>query len=185
MKDEVRQNKASEFGRVFAEILLIILLVFFDQFTKKQAVDTLKPLLPGGIEVWKGVFELHYLENHGMAFGLLQNAQIFFYVVTGIFLVIGVYLLVRTPGKKRFLPMNLLLTLVIAGAVGNLIDRIVNQYVVDFLYVSLIDFPIFNVADCYVTVGIILLAIFLLFVYKDEELKEVYGFRKKEKKSDE
>ena len=57
-----------------------------------------------------------------------------------------------------------------AGAVGNLIDRMVQSYVVDFLYFKLIDFPIFNVADCYVTAGAILLAILILFVYKDEEL---------------
>lgn len=52
----------------------------------------------------------------------------------------------------------------------------------DFLYFSLIDFPIFNVADCYVTVGVIILAGFLLFFYKDAELKEAYGFKKKKEK---
>ena len=57
-----------------------------------------------------------------------------------------------------------------AGAVGNLIDRMRYSYVVDFLYFKLIDFPVFNVADCYVTVGAVLLAVLILFVYKEEEL---------------
>ena len=76
----------------------------------------------------------------------------------------------RMPVKKRYLPMRIVGILLGAGAVGNLIDRMMQKYVVDFLYFKLIDFPIFNVADCYVTMGAILLAILILFVYKDEEL---------------
>ena len=60
--------------------------------------------------------------------------------------------------------------LLAAGALGNLIDRMRYSYVVDFLYFKLIDFPVFNVADCYVTVGAVLLAVLILFVYKEEEL---------------
>jgi signal peptidase II len=62
------------------------------------------------------------------------------------------------------------LLLVASGAVGNMIDRIRNQYVIDFFYVKAIDFPVFNVADIYVTVGAFLLIIALLFVYEEKEL---------------
>ena len=62
------------------------------------------------------------------------------------------------------------MVLIFAGAIGNFIDRIRQGFVVDFLYFELIDFPIFNVADIYVTVGCILLILLLLFYYKDEEL---------------
>ena len=60
-----------------------------------------------------------------------------------------------------------------AGAIGNYIDRVSNNYVVDFIYFSLIDFPVFNVADIYVTVAIFFLLILILFYYKDEDLDEI------------
>ena len=157
---------------------LMAVLVCLDQLSKMWAVETLRPMLPKSIDIIKGVFELHYLENTGMAFGLFANQQIFFYIVTGIFVIIGGYILYKTPENKRFLPMNIIVTVILAGAFGNLIDRAMNQYVVDFLYFSLIDFPIFNVADCYVTIGVILVAVWMVFVYKDAELKMVYGFKK-------
>ena len=74
------------------------------------------------------------------------------------------------PKSKKFLPLNYIIVFLIAGAVGNYIDRIINHYVVDFIYFSLINFPVFNVADCYVTVSVIILFILILFFYKDEDL---------------
>ena len=66
----------------------------------------------------------------------------------------------------------------IAGAIGNLIDRIVNGYVVDFLYFKLIDFPVFNVADCYVTIACALLIIFCVFVINDKEFNAIFSLKK-------
>ena len=80
---------------------------------------------------------------------------------------------------KRFLPLEYNTILLIAGAIGNFIDRIKNNYVVDFLYFELIDFPIFNIADCYVVIATILFALLILFYYKDEEL-EFLTWEKKE-----
>ena len=65
-----------------------------------------------------------------------------------------------------------------AGAAGNCIDRVMQQYVVDFLYFKLINFPIFNVADIYVTVGTLLLAVLMLFYYKEEEIEQIYRGRR-------
>ena len=84
--------------------------------------------------------------------------------------------------------MHITFMFIIAGGIGNLIDRIVNKYVVDFIYFYLINFPIFNVADCFVTVATILLALFLLFYYDEKDLKlvEEYirpDFLKKKKES--
>ena len=76
----------------------------------------------------------------------------------------------RLPGGRRYTLMRVVAVLLAAGALGNLIDRMRYSYVVDFLYFKLIDFPVFNVADCYVTVGAVLLAVLILFVYKEEEL---------------
>ena len=153
------------------------LLVFLDRLSKIWAVQNLqgKP----AIELWPGVFELQYLENYGMAFGLLQNQQVFFYIMTGVILLIVLYLLIKTPLNKRFLPMFIVLIMMTGGAVGNLIDRATTKYVVDFLYVKLINFPIFNVADSFVTLSSITLFILLVFVYKDEEFSMVYGLKKK------
>ena len=150
-------------------------LFVLDLLSKIWAVNTLKG--QEDIVLIKGVFSLHYLENRGMAFGLMQNQQLFFYIITGIILAAGLYILFKTPGVKRYALIRICLVLIMAGAVGNLVDRVSKRYVVDFLYFSLIDFPVFNVADSYVTVGCILALILMIFVYKDEELK-VYGFKR-------
>ena len=155
----------------------MLLCVALDQITKNWAVQTLM----GGkdIVLWKGVFSLHYLENRGMAFGLFQNQQVFFYIMTAVILGAIVFLFIKTPAKKRYVPLLVLFAMIAGGAVGNLIDRASQKYVVDFLYFSLIDFPVFNVADCFVTVGCILLMIYFIFVYKDDELS-FYSIRKTE-----
>ena len=75
------------------------------------------------------------------------------------------------PHTRRYYLLRICAVLVCAGAFGNLIDRIRLNYVVDFFYFELIDFPIFNVADCYVVVACILFAFSILFYYKEEELK--------------
>ncbi len=169
------KEKAAKYGLFAAGTAL---LVFLDRLSKNWAVKRLMGQAP--IELWPGVFEFHYLENYGMAFGLLQNQQVFFYIASALILLAVLYLLYRTPFTKRFLPMIIVLTVMTGGAVGNLIDRISTKYVVDFLFFKLINFPIFNVADSFVTLSAISLFILLLFVYKDEEFTKVYGFGKKE-----
>lgn len=109
--------------RLVLSLVLSGVLVVLDQLSKAWAVKTLLPLGDTGIPIIKGVFELRYLENRGMAFGLLQNQQVFFYIVTAILLAVMIFILLKTPGKKRFLPIFILLSLIMAGAVGNFIDR--------------------------------------------------------------
>lgn len=149
-------------------ILAAAILVFLDQWTKYLAVLHLKGQNP--IVIWEGVFELHYLENRGAAFGILQGQKAVFLVCTVVVLLLIAFFYSRMPVERRFLPLRLVGVLLAAGAIGNLIDRMRYSYVVDFLYFKLIDFPVFNVADCYVTVGAVLLAVLILFVYKEEEL---------------
>ena len=149
-------------------ILAAIVLIALDQWTKHLAVLRLKGQSP--IVLWDGVFELHYLENRGAAFGILQGQKAVFLVCTLLILILIVFFYNRLPAGKRFFMMRLVAVFLAAGAVGNLIDRMRYSYVVDFLYFKLIGFPVFNVADCYVTVGAVLLAVLILFVYKEEEL---------------
>ena len=155
--------------RLVLDLLLFIVLVALDQGTKYLAVLHLKDHAP--VPIIDGVFELHYLENRGAAFGMLQNQKVFFIFIAVVILAAICYVLFRMPDKKRYRSMNFFCVLIASGAVGNMIDRFRCDYVVDFLYFVLVRFPIFNVADIYVTCATILLAIFLLFVYKDEELR--------------
>ena len=140
----------------------------FDQWTKHLAASHLKGSQP--FVLWQGVFELYYSENRGAAFGMLQGRQGFFFLIAIVVILVVCYILYRMPTEKKYLPFTGCLFLLVSGAVGNMIDRLSNGYVVDFLYFKLINFPIFNVADCYVVVSTILLALLLCFYYSEEEL---------------
>lgn len=149
-----------------------VLLVVLDQLTKAAAVAYLKDQEP--FVIWKGVFELSYLENRGMAFGMFQNKQIVFIVLTVLVMIALSYVyLIRIPAERRFFWLNLIAILFFAGAIGNLIDRVLQNYVVDFFYFVLIDFPIFNVADIYVTVAAFLFLVLGLFYYKDADYERL------------
>ena len=128
------------------------LLIALDQWAKSMAYNTLR--VNGPLVLIKGVFELLYSENRGAAFGILQGKQWFFFLVAAA-VVIAVLVFVAK---------------LLSGAVGNLIDRAVRGFVVDFFYFSLIDFPIFNVADCYVVCAAGLLILLIGFFYKEDEL---------------
>ncbi len=170
--------KSSNRGKwiLFMDFLMMFLLIGLDQYTKYLAVLHLKgqPAIP----VIEGVFELNYLENRGAAFGMLQNQKVFFVFIASAILIAIIYVLFKIPEGRKYVWMHLLLVLIASGAVGNMIDRIRLEYVVDFFYFVLINFPIFNVADIYVSVACVLLAVVLLFYYKEEEL-EFLSVRKK------
>lgn len=165
--------------RIGFAILSFILLIIIDQWTKALAVAHLMNKEP--FIIIDGVFQLRYLENRGAAFGMLQGQQTFF-LITGIIAVIVLaYVYFKLPWKKRFLPLRAVALFIAGGAIGNMIDRVSLGYVVDFFYFELIDFPIFNVADIYVTCATIVLALLILFYYKEEELDCLFP-KKKEKK---
>lgn len=149
------------------DIVLLALLVFLDQFTKKLAVLNLKD--KPAYNIIDGVLEFNYLENKGAAFGMLQNQKIFFVFIALIFIAAIIFILIKAPEDSKYIKLHILLTMICAGAIGNMIDRLRFDYVVDFIYFSLINFPIFNVADICVTVSTIVLIILILFVYKDHD----------------
>ncbi|WP_022774459.1 signal peptidase II [Butyrivibrio sp. AE2015] len=152
---------------LLVDFLMIIFLVFLDQFTKYLAVIHLedKP----AIKIIDGVLELNFLKNSGAAFGLLQNQKVFFILVAVMILCIIAYVLFRMPDDKKYNIMHVLLVMIASGAAGNMIDRVRNDYVVDFIYFVIINFPIFNVADIYVTVSTFLFVILFLFYYKEND----------------
>ncbi len=158
------------------DMLVMIVLIVFDQFTKNLAVTHLKD--KPAFNIINGVLELNYLENKGAAFGMLQNQKFFFVFVAVIVLGVIAYILYKTPDTKKYYIMHVLLTLIAAGAIGNMIDRICLDYVVDFIYIVLINFPIFNVADMYVSFATAILVFVLLFYYKEKDL-EFISFKQK------
>ena len=142
-----------------------------DQYTKHLVLGRLKDHPP--VILWKGVFQLEYLENRGAAFGLFQNQRVFFFASVLVITAVILWFYLRVPMERRFLPLRLCAVFVMAGAWGNCIDRITLNYVVDFLYFKLIDFPIFNVADIYVTVAAFAVAVLICFYYKEEDFERI------------
>lgn len=172
-------DKKMKIIHCIADVVIIGLLVWFDQFTKSLAVEKL--MNKRAYVIIDNVFELNYLENRGAAFGIFENKQIMFTITGIIMLLIVMYVLIKLPVVKKYYLFEIGCVMIAAGAIGNMIDRISNGYVVDFFYFVLINFPIFNVADIYVTLSCILVAILILFVYSDSELAFL-SFKAKEDK---
>lgn len=137
-----------------------------DQLSKQWVTRVLQPV--GDIPLWDGVFHLTYARNIGAAFSMLEGQLWFFVLFT---LAASVAILYVTFRYRNSLPILLRITLglILGGAVGNLIDRLLYGYVIDFLYFKLINFAIFNIADCCVVIGSILLGIYILFFYDKEK----------------
>ena len=143
-----------------------------------MAADYLKGKSP--FVIIDNVFELYYLENSGAAWGVMSGARYFFLILTVVIVAIVIYVSIKMPHTNRMVPLRGTLILLSAGAAGNFIDRLCFGYVRDFIYFKLINFPVFNVADIYVTVSVIIFAILILFVYKEDE----FEFIKKNSKAD-
>ncbi|OON97068.1 MAG: signal peptidase II [Epulopiscium sp. Nele67-Bin005] len=141
--------------------IIIAGLIALDQGIKYWAVNNLQ--LAGQIKIWPDVFHLAYVENRGAAFGIMQNRQTLFIIITLAVLGGILWQWKQIPDNKSGKAMKIALILIVSGAIGNLIDRIILGYVVDMFYFVLIDFPVFNVADICVVCGTILLMPILIF----------------------
>lgn len=161
-------SKKKKIIQLLLDFVAFVLLVAADQLTKYLAIDHLKDQPP--VVLFEGVFELRYLENRGAAFGMLQNGKVFFVFAAVVMLTAIVFVLIKAPVTKKYRPWHVFLVMIAAGGIGNMIDRLRLDYVVDFFYFRLIDFPVFNVADIFVTVGTALFLIMILFFCKEEDL---------------
>lgn len=162
--------KITKIKQMIICIVGIILLVCLDQMAKMWAETSLK--FNGPIVLIDGVLELFYLPNGntGAAFGMLQGHQSLFLIIALVISALLLLIICKIPLEKRYNPLVITLCLIIAGGIGNMIDRFNLNYVIDFIYFSLINFPIFNVADMYVSVGTIVLVLLMLFYYKEEDI---------------
>ncbi len=138
--------------------LVIILLIGIDQLIKNWALNELK--YKGVITVIENVFNLTYVENRGAAFGLFQNNQIVFVVVALLASIAGLYILHSNKINSKICKFSIVL--IIAGAFGNLIDRVRLDFVVDYFDFVFIWNYVFNLADCFIVVGTILLCLYVV-----------------------
>ena len=166
--------------------ILSVIFIFFiamDQLSKSLAVNMLGQV--GAVQSFIPHFiRFEYRENTGMAWGLLPNARVYFIIVTLILAAFLVFLLVR---YRKLLPKlsKVALTVILSGAIGNLIDRIFLGYVRDFIAFDFIEFPVFNIADCCVTIGAVLLAVSLLLTKPGKDfIRQIDSNDKKSNKSD-
>lgn len=141
---------------------IILLLIALDQLSK---LAVLRHLAGGGeVEIIPGFFRLLYVENRGAAFGILQEGRPLFIVITVAVIGVLLYAIYRKREEVKG-PLRVALVLILAGAVGNFIDRLRLHFVVDFLSFRFFgrDFAVFNLADSFIVVGTILLMIHVLF----------------------
>lgn len=176
MRREKKRNnqKVSRGVMLVIDAVIAALLLALDQYTKYLAVGNLKGR-PAYVLI-EGVLELQYLENRGSAFGMLQNQKFFILFVGIVFLAVILFFLGKLPEKRRFVGVHLLLSMIIAGGAGNMIDRFRFDYVVDFISFVLINYPIFNVADIYIVVATFILFVMFIFVFQERDL-EFLSFR--------
>ncbi|MDO4766416.1 MAG: signal peptidase II [Eubacteriales bacterium] len=152
-------------------IILIAILVFIDQISKIWTVISLKGNAP--ITIINGVFELTYVENTGVAFGIFANREygsILLSVFTGLVFLFILYFRYKLPLTKKYDTIRFVLSFLIAGALGNLIDRIRLGYVIDMLHFYWFEFPVFNLADSYIVVSTIVLIVLGLTKYRHLEI---------------
>ena len=139
--------------------VMVTLLLAADQLSKIWAARSLATPL----DIWHGVLAFNYAENRGAAFGMMQNMQPLFIIMSIVFAVAAsIYLAARQRSLPRIAQLGGWLA--VTGAIGNMIDRAVRGYVVDFIYVYAIDFPIFNIADVCLTLGAAMVIIYLVFM---------------------
>ena len=142
----------------FIALLIGAVIVAADQIIKYFVVNNLKPL--GSVSGIDNLFKLTYVENRGVAFGMFNDMRWFFVVLTSVLIAaIIIFMFIKRPGGKLF---YIAAGLIIGGGIGNLIDRILYGYVIDYLSLSFFS-PVCNFADYAITIGVVLLAVYVIF----------------------
>ncbi len=145
-------------------LLISLAVIGADQALKAFVVSHIA--LGQVVPAWPGLFSLTYLRNNGAAWNILPGQMIFFYIISLAAIGVVLYYLFK-PGKKSAL-FSVGLALTLGGIIGNLLDRIHLHYVVDMIQLDFMNFNIFNIADSAITVGIIIIFIYLIF-FEDKQ----------------
>lgn len=154
----------------FIALAVSLLLVGLDQYFKHLAFTNLSTQPDLTIPVIPNVFHLTYVENRGAAFGMMDGKGLFLVILTGIVLIAAIVYLVL--GKVKSTLLLCAVSLIIGGGIGNLVDRIFRQYVIDYLDFRIIQFAVFNFADCCVVVGTILVMAYIVFFDRKKSVED-------------
>ena len=150
-------------------LLCIVFVIVFDQITKIIAVKQLLPI--STYPIIKDVIHFTYVENRGAAFGMLQNQRWLFMVLSTVVMVVILFVMIKY--KKYLHPIMLTgLSFTVGGGIGNMIDRTIKGYVVDFIDFTLIDFAVFNIADTFICIGVGLIILDILLGKSDYSFLE-------------
>lgn len=152
---------------VILSFVLIAVIIIIDQIIKYFVYTCLRPI--GSVEVIPNVFSLTYVENRGAAFGILDNARWVFIVFTIIISAVFIYVVIKNKINSKMFSASMIL--IIGGGLANLVDRIFLGFVIDYLSLSFFP-PVCNFADYCITIGSVLLVIYVLF-YWDKNKKAV------------
>ncbi|MGG3845714.1 signal peptidase II [Aeribacillus composti] len=155
--------------RSVLKYLIALFVIALDQWTKWLIVKNME--IGESIEIINGFLYITSHRNKGAAWGILQNQMLFFYVITIIVVLAIIYYMQKYAKQNAML--GVALSLMLGGAIGNFIDRLFRKEVVDFIhtYIFGYNFPIFNIADSSLTIGVILLFIYFLF-FEEKKQKE-------------
>lgn len=144
---------------------IIILVVLFDQITKKIVENTMAVF--ESIPLFPNVFHLTHIKNDGASWGMFSGGRWVFVALTMAIVLGAIIWLLKTKPNSKVLLWGV--SLILGGAIGNLIDRIVYGQVTDFFDFCLINFPVFNIADIGITIGTVLLCVYLFFFAEDSK----------------
>ncbi len=183
MKEFIKSIRLKD---VIVLMISFVVLIIIDQYTKYLTVTNLD--VSESMDFIKGFLRFTYVRNKGASFGMLQGQRTYFIILTCIVLPIMLFYYLKISviinvcrdviKKWHFMFFNVGLMLMFIGSIGNFIDRIRLSYVIDFLDVEFIDFPVFNMADCYITVGTGIL-ILMMILMGEKELDYIIKSRKK------
>lgn len=153
---------------IFLSVLFCVFLIGVDQATKVIAIKFLEPI--EYFDVIDKVLRFRYVENTGAVFGSFSTHTVILTIFSVILLLFTIVYLIKNREKSKF--VNVCLLLMISGGVGNIIDRIRLNFVVDFIEPIFVDFAVFNFADCLITVGAFALIIYLFIELIKDSKKE-------------
>lgn len=160
---------------IILAFLSTLLLLGIDFVSKRMALKYLMPI--GQKNFINGLIRLQYVENRGAAFGILSGRLLPIVLLTPVIVALIIWIYAKSLSNPKFSKFRLICVFFVSGSVGNFIDRVAYGFVVDFLEFEFVDFPVFNIADIYLTLSTLALMILLLFYYKDSD----WNFMKEEK----
>ena len=150
--------------RICAAVIGILLLVAADQYVKHIAATVIRE--KEVIRLIPGVISLTYVENTGAAFGVLAGGQVLLFALTALLLLVVGFVYLRLLATD-YTALRVLCVMIIAGGIGNMADRLRLGYVIDMIWFTPVNFPVFNLADCYITVSAFLFLLLLVTKYNN------------------